>query len=30
MTVPPGELIDHVFTAKPVYIDTWDLALDAM
>jgi acyl-CoA thioesterase FadM len=30
ITVPPGELIDHVFTAKPACVDTWDLALEAM
>lgn len=30
ITICPGELIDHVFTAKPACIDTWELALDAM
>ena len=30
MTIPPGELIDHAFTAKPPCIHTWDLALEAM
>lgn len=30
ITIRPGELIDHAFTAKPPCIDTWDLALEAM
>jgi acyl-CoA thioesterase FadM len=30
ITVHPGELIDHVFTAKPVCVDTWDRTLEAM
>lgn len=30
MTIRPGEVIDHAFTAKPRCIDTWDQALEAM
>jgi acyl-CoA thioesterase FadM len=30
ITVPPGELIAHSFVEKPLYIATWDRALDAM
>ncbi len=30
ITIPPGELIDHVFSAKPPCIDNWDQSLEAM
>ena len=30
MTVPPADIIDHVFTTKPACIETWEQTLDAM